>query len=126
MPGSIDLVIVGQVVGGKIVVGVFSGIEGVSTGIERIAAIFPGIGRAGVSCELRIRDPGSRFAAARDPSLDRPMVAQLGRRVDPILGIAVIRIGDGVAVGVVVGGQLRFKDVYKRQRLGRFVVLPFL
>ena len=100
--------IVGQIVSGKIVVGVFSRIDGVSAGIKIIATVFPGIGSAGVSRQLRIGDPWSRFATAGDAGLQCPMIAQLGRGVDSVLGVAVIGIENGVTVGVVVRRQLRF------------------
>jgi hypothetical protein len=110
---GIDLVVVGQIVGGQIVISVFARVDGVRAGVQVISAIMPGIGRTSISRQLGVGNPGCGLASGGNSRLDCPMVAQLGGNVDPVLGIAIKRIKEGVTISVVIRSQLSF-DIGQR------------
>src|SRR3984893_2320512 len=69
VPSLVDFMVVGKMLSGRIVIRVFTRINRIGANINTVPAILPGVSSTRVSGELGIGDPGSRFAAGRNPGL---------------------------------------------------------
>jgi hypothetical protein len=101
MPACIEPVIPRLIKRRLIVVRILAVVDRVVASVQRVTAIRPGIDHASIARNLCIRGSRRGIAARRNPTLHGPVGIQLGRQVRANLGIAVVRIENGVRAGVV-------------------------
>ena len=109
-----ELVIPRRVVRGQIVVIVFAVIDGVCADVDVVSALSPGITDAGIACKLRVGSPRRRLTPCRQANLRGPVIVPLRGHVNAGLGVAIIRVGQRVRIGIVVWRKLLSFNVGKR------------